>query len=492
MSSISSFEMPSHRGGQKKKISDSRLAVLINAPLIVLFLGLPVERVYEYFWVGFLVQLVCGLLILYFGSDRKISNLFAPSVTTFIYFGVSFSLGSYCVANGITLKKTALLPSAMGFDNSIHWIVLMTMGGQALLLFAAVKGAMDRAAALGSEAKVSKKRDSRIAVVILSLTVFIAFSFLPFDLSLFGGSGSFSYPLRLSAAIALYTCSLRLPLAVRVGLFMVVLGASALQGYQSKREIVFIIIAALMIEMTWRGWKVRFSLKEILLGGVVVFGFAVIVLWSSILRGYGGYNYKSPVDAFTYIPIYVNESWFLAAANENFELSHVFGNTSKCIDIVHDGDIPYQYGATLGKVLFVPIPRSLFPYKPKSMIEIYTSTVAPGLHRNGVSIPVTLFGELFTNFHAFGLVLVYPIFRILDYFYCRFVVLIRRETFNLTYYVSAFLCATTVQFARGSGLEIHLIYVLVAMPFMYAYAMVGESSRKKKKVVPAQLSAYQR
>lgn len=466
-------------GSGKSIVKDQRaFAILINLPLTLITCLLPRDLIFDWLWLVYLTQMVVGLLIVYAGSDKRISNLFAPSIITFVYFGMSFFLGSYCVFYNVSLKKNILTPEATGLGTNIELIVLVTMIGQMLLVVAALKGTRERAQQLGATSPVDAKARTQksgpaFTVSVVSVVIFLVFSFIPFDLSMIGAAGSGSYAVRLTAAIALFTASLRMPVLARLAVILFIIAASALQSYESKREIIFVLLAAAMIEMTWLGWKVRFTIKQILVSTSMVTAFIVLILWSSILRGYGNYKPDSAIDALTYVPTYVGESYFLGAANENFELAHVFGNTGLCIALVHDGTIPCLYGSTFAKVLVVPIPRRFWENKPKNMIDIYTKVVAPNFHAVGGSVPVSLFGELFANFHLLGLALVYPLFRGLDLVFLEFQRRLYSGQFTVIYFAAAFFSATTIQFARGSGLDMHLIYVFIPMPFMLMFSMLG-------------------
>ena len=118
----------------------------------------------------------------------------------------------------------------------------------------------------------------------------------------------------------------------------------------------------------------------------------------SIARGYGNFDVENVLVAFFYIGDYIRSDIFRDAIVDNLEFSGVYFDTVNCADYVLNNQIPTLLGSTFIKPLFLPIPRELFPLKPESMINIYTSTFVPGFYSRGVLYLLDFMGKLLLIF----------------------------------------------------------------------------------------------
>ena len=86
--------------------------------------------------------------------------------------------------------------------------------------------------------------------------------------------------------------------------------------------------------------------------------------------------------------------------------------------IIHGGPsvFPFRYGETyLDAVLFI-IPRSVWPAKPQA----FSTAVGDYVTRNGNDVPPGIIGELYVNFHLFGIVTgMFLLGRLMDFMYRR-------------------------------------------------------------------------
>jgi len=175
------------------------------------------------------------------------------------------------------------------------------------------------------------------------------------------------------------------------------------------------------------------------------------------------YKINSPFDAFTYIPEYVNSDFFADAIVSNLELNTVYGNTTNCIELVENSEIDLQWGGTLIKPLFLFLPRSIFEYKPNSIISVYTKKYAPFFYSKGGSYPVTVYAEMFANFYYFGIIFLFLFYFFLEKLYVSFING-WDNYLNKTNVALIFLFVTSIQYVRGSGLDLWLLYVIIGYP----------------------------
>lgn len=64
----------------------------------------------------------------------------------------------------------------------------------------------------------------------------------------------------------------------------------------------------------------------------------------------------------------------------------------------------YLMGQSYYRLLFVPIPRAIWPGKPESTSRIFARVVDPALGRRGTTIPPGIVGDLYINFGHFGVI----------------------------------------------------------------------------------------
>ncbi|WP_449437253.1 hypothetical protein [Pedobacter steynii] len=147
--------------------------------------------------------------------------------------------------------------------------------------------------------------------------------------------------------IVMYVSSNKLKL--RFIWYSVVLLSFAVSSFNSKREIIFILILVLFIENIWNPIKFKLNFKSAILILVAGTTFIFFILTSSIMRGYGNYNPRNTYEAISYVGDYAKSDIFLDAVGENFELNYVYGNAINSADLIFSGKQDYLYGTTFLK-----------------------------------------------------------------------------------------------------------------------------------------------
>jgi hypothetical protein len=199
----------------------------------------------------------------------------------------------------------------------------------------------------------------------------------------------------------------------------------------------------------------------------VAAAFLLLVLTASVLRGYGNFDVATPVQAVARVPEYVASENFLSGLTDNLELNYSYGAAVTSMGMMLDGRIDVQYGASLAKLFFLPIPRDILPEKPSSVMQIFTREFVPHWHEEGSSLPVMSPAELFINFHYGGVLALAIIWFILDQCFLAFQSAKPRSFASLSF---LFLVITVLLFARGSGIEQYLLYYMLAAPVLWAGA----------------------
>ena len=170
--------------------------------------------------------------------------------------------------------------------------------------------------------------------------------------------------------------------------------------------------------------------------------------------------------------MYMTSEIFVDGITDNLELNYNYGVSITSVDHVLSSLIPYQYGASLIKVLFLPIPRDAVSFKPDSMMQLFTKVYKPEWWDHEGSMPVIFSSDMFMNFHFFGLLPYAIVWIFIDKAFLLFHTTHPR---SFVFCSCAFLFITILMFARGSGLEQWLLYYLLTVPFFIVLKLLGRS-----------------
>jgi len=124
------------------------------------------------------------------------------------------------------------------------------------------------------------------------------------------------------------------------------------------------------------------------------------------------------------------------------------------------------------KPLFLPIPREALAFKPESMMQLFTQIFAPDWWAEGGSLPVMFAADMFLNFHYLGLVPFVLVWLAVNHLFER---LHAVELRSFAAWSFIFLSTTVLMFARGSGIELWLLYYLLAAPVFLMYKLASNA-----------------
>jgi hypothetical protein len=299
-----------------------------------------------------------------------------------------------------------------------------------------------------------------LAVLVFAAANLVLFSYVDLDLSGLGGQGSFSFFPKALVAIAAIIALARYGGRNRAVLYILLVTYFASFSAGDKRQAIFLFLPIFLVEFL-RSKKRRLDIRMLLAGGVAASIGFILILWMSIYRGYGEYNPETFLDAAQYIDDYVQEDRFIEYVLANTETNYVFFHTHQAIEYVLEDPQRLLLGSSFLKVLFIPVPRHLFPDKPVSIIEHYTSAYAPEFRSLGGSWVSGLYSEYFWNFHFLGLLPMYFVFALFGRAYSWMAGRIRT---NLDYQLllPIYYYQQFMEMVRGSGLDQYLTYSLVA------------------------------
>lgn len=415
---------------------------------------------YVLYFIQIIVFLFCSLRV-----TRNAVLYFSPSFLSILYLGLSFGFGQYVLYNEITFGT--LYTSMFREINDLPLITIYLLLCSQIIYHTCLQNFY-----LINTVQFQKptKLPPRNITMTLILLGIVFLSFVQIDLSFLGGAGNFNYALQLALAVFLVFSIQGMHKVKRILLYAIMIVTFAIGSFQSKREILYVFILIGFFEAIYANFKISFSLRKAVLGISGLGLIFLIFMVSSISRGYGGFDVENPIDAIEYVDDYLSSETIQKSLTNNFELATVYGNTINPIDYSLTGQLEYGLGSTFTKFLFIPIPRSLYPAKPKSMIDIYTSKFYPDFRHRGGSLPVTVFAEVFYNFWFIGSIFLATMFYLFNRFYYQMVQRIKMNKINFNSLVTVYLFITFIQFVRGSGLDIWFLYALLGSPLLFFLA----------------------
>ncbi|WP_417585601.1 hypothetical protein [Nitrincola sp.] len=430
------------------------MSILLSIFITISFLALlasnswMAENSYYFYATQFAVY---SIFILY--RLRYLSMVFAPSIVMFFFLGISFSLGSYFVPKEFGFL-TAYYINELDEIKYHAFITFYYMNVFNILFFASCS-LLDK-----QETIISHQR--AIASSQNDIKLFIAFMLL-FLVSLKDLFFQFGIQVGLITFI-LFSISERRRL-VKLICSILILAIMLTFNHENKREIIVVLMLISFVYSMSKKTTFKLLSPKIFSYISILVVFFSLVLSASILRGYGKFEATSFIDALILIPDYMALDIFWDSLIDNFEISHTYPSSILPVDYVLSGKLSILAGTTIIKPLFLLIPREVWESKPESMIYIFTETHSPGLFTNlGVSIPISLPGELFSNFHVMALPVFIALVMLLNY--C-FLLIFNKQINSLKRMLC---CSASILFfilVRGSGLDLYIMTLLCALAAIF-------------------------
>jgi hypothetical protein len=453
-----------------KKMDKIKFSILTFS-LIFILLFFNNNDIQLYGFTTYLIQ----LSFIFYLLIRKNNNhvyLLSPSFLTILYSSLTFGFGHYVVSRNIGFKEIYYL-KFIQYENL--WFITSFFLISNLIVFNAIPFKSFKTFKTYHYSKNTFKTSP--IKVLLFLFILLTLNILAEG---FANLGDFIYPLKLTVVIFISFLLKGFVLPVRLSFYLIELFLIGLQHWDSKREILFVLIFIVFYEIIVNNINLRIKIKYLSsIIGVLCLAFYIIMV-SSISRGYGEYNVGGdPVKASSHVLDFLSSDIAIDAFAANFELSYGYGHSSNAIDLVYKNPLNLLFGSTLIKFIFIPIPRGVWKEKPKSIVDIYTSIFDPAFRNMGGSYPISFYSELFWNFHLFGLFVLFLVFKILNRAYFLMINKISGKTSTYLVFL-IFMYTTFIQFIRGSGIELWLIYGIISIPFAYMLVMLKKLTFKSR------------
>jgi hypothetical protein len=398
----------------------------------------------------------CLFLPFLFNSRDRCAFLFSPSFLIVSYVCLSFVIGSFAFANGYVMspKDLADFRRWEHYNFATFYFMMCNMCA-VFAYFLARRGWL----ASGSQAVQSSLRPY-IPQLVLGGILLATFSLVGMGLSMFGGSGNFSIVPQtfgfLVITIALARARWRYRFLVYIGLLL----PFAAANYLNRRVVLVLVLCLAFIEATGLQ-DLRLSLRRVALCLGLFALAAFLLVTMTIARGLAGFK-GSYWETFRKIDSFVTLDNVTTYSLKTTEGPTTFFHSNNGIHYILKDPSLLCYGSTLAKVLFIPVPRSILPTKPQSMVDIYTTQWDPAWRRLGCSVGINVYAEYFWNFQVLGMFCIIPIF----YYLNRLFFFLLDRLRSGTAWPSIYLCvgySSLLMYGRGHGLHSLAIDVALAL-----------------------------
>ena len=438
---------------------------------IILMVGKQSPISIAIFWIASLVVALMYLRPKF--KECGILFFLSPCILTWFYSILNYVTGSLYYSIDV-LSSTQLYLNFFKIDTTRLFLSLCYLNlCNTIVLYIGCKYTLKYFLPIQKQNRPEKVIPS-ILFLILS---FVVLQFFIIDFSVMGGQSlsserggtetGLNYPLILGIIVLL--CHKLNAYGVnkitRWSIYVVLIVITAVGSVGSKRELFFTLIGIFMVEMVFNNRKIKFTLRNIIITAVVIALSVFYILTASITRGYGSFGVESFSEAIDYVPMYTQSETFNAVVGNNFETPYHYASSTIACDYVLSGKMPLLYGSSFLKVLFIPIPRSVFDYKPQKMVDAFTRVYDPFFRQEGGSYPVSAYSEFLANFHILGVVFLALFFLGFQKLYIKTMKGAQKGDFSYIYMVPFF--ALFLHFLRGSGLESLIIYSILSFACMF-------------------------
>lgn len=447
--------------GERRVVSLLTVAILCIA-LLPVALGSDLSKSYAPHII--FIYTILGALI--FSVRSSILAFLSPNSLVFFYSSISLLLGSIA----FKLEAVLVIRNLIAYGQHQHTGLALTFIMLGLISMPIFEVAHKR---IYSDRTASPKLGKSHLAVMLLLAVPLTFAGI--DFAVVGGSGSLSPYLASLISITILIYASRLNRFIRYFMYLGVFATMVSIFSQDKRIAVFLIFAILLLEA--RRGALVFNLKGILFAtcalGAVIYGILVM----SINRGYGSFlDIGGVLEASGFVLEYIKSDFFLAGFFQNIEASYFYFHYLNAAELVLGGEVDPSLGSTLLKPLFIPFPRSLIPWKPESIIDLYTVAHDPGFRLVGGSWVVNFGAEYLWNFHILGLIL-FSVFAKINAVFYRALLSpkIGRKPYFSVFMLFAYM--NIITYARGSGLDLFAFSLVVVGAIVFLSAVAHAALR---------------
>lgn len=396
-----------------------------------------------------LIYSIIGFFIFY--KPKQIAYLVTPISLVFFYTSISLMVGAWAFENGyvIVANNYRDYKNFQQMDKVLCLILLC------LTTFAAVELANQK----NYQSIIAYAPIKSNKLYIVGALPLLLFFFIPLNLDEFGGQGDLAIMPKTIVALVVIVLSQNLNLPFNRWLIYVsLIFIFSIFSIQDKRESIFLIFPIVYLEIIRKKRILTWRLGLIIT--LIIAFLTILILAMSVARGYGEIaGIEDLFEALPTISSYFQSDDFLTGFFANIEVSYFFFHAVNSVDFVLGHPEVVALGSTIIKPLFLFFPRSVFPWKPDSIIEKYTTSYDADLRSLGGSWPISVFSEFIWNFHLFGIIFTFIFAKILVWYQIQILKSCNENNFHLIVFLM-FVYINIVVLSRGSGFDQFFLFLV--------------------------------
>lgn len=401
---------------------------------------------------------------------------FLPSSIMVLYVSIFFLMGSWAFSKELVLMEFATFYEYYDLENlgliSFYFAcsICVTLLSK-LLVKRPPSYSTPHNDATTTTAKNESPKNNPLALLFSALIILVT-SLIDVPLP-GGGPGSYSGIFFLFAIIYVSYHAKMNGHWRRFFLYILFASIQVMVFYNDRRLLFFYCFILCFIEV-FNKHPYRLRFRTIALFSLVAISLFTVNIAMAVQRGVGQFGSKSVADAFSYVDDYLRSDQSQTMLFHNFEGPGTFYYSYEAVDyMVRTKD--YRYGSTIVKLLFIAIPRSMYPQKPRSMVDEYTTIYYPEFRDIGGSYVPNLYAEAYWNFGFIGgLIFLFVLFRWMDAVYFKWIWRLRsrvRVRPESVWFLSAF--AMLPFLFRGSGFDFYGILVIIFYVMAQGYSLLA-------------------
>ena len=388
-----------------------------------------------------------NLLIVYRKFSLKISvrYLLSPSIVSVLYFSILFLMGSWAYDKSLILNQSET--TSIYFEYYlIEYGVILLLINSTLILTANRLLRVNLVMIEKTHGRSKFIRDLFISIILVGIIE--ALKFLAMI-----DNGLIEIP-KYVLFINILKKSLQHKNNLNFTFFSIFyICQGLLFQIDSKREILLFLLVAFFIWITYN----RTSFRRIFILGTstIIISF-IIIMTSSILRGWGKTEANNQFEAIKELPQLLNSENLVFILN-NLEFTASFRDGLNAY--AHSNEYIVNYNIIGRTALFLFPSRLFMIQKPQSIIDAYTSFYYPSLRKIGKSRSTTALTEFFWGIGpVFGAIIYIAVLILVEFLLDSFLL---KKSESLILFSIFFMLI----YLRGSGIDLFLQYLTIYFVF---------------------------
>jgi hypothetical protein len=463
--------------GSSREIRTRLVVFGTQAMLIYGVLLVPQDVLKSHLHIVYLLH-YCLLWPLFFVARDRAAFLFSPSFLIVSYFCFSFTLGGFAFSRGYVMFPDQLRQFYRSNHCAFATAYFMVCNLCVVFAYFLAKRRWPGQRPCPTQGSLR----SHAHQLLIGGIMLAVFSTVSVGLPFMGGSGNFAILPQIFGFLVIAIVLAKARWRYRFLVYLIVLLQLAAANYGNRRFVLVLVVSLTFIEAAYLQ-DLHLSFRRALVGVAILLAAVILQVTMTIARGVDRFD-GSYWQTFRRMDIFITIDNSATFALKQTEGPTTFWHSYNAIGYVLEDHSLLCYGSTLAKTLFVVVPRSIWPNKPNSMVDIYTTRWNPAWRRMGCSTGINVYAEYFWNFHVLGVFCAVIIFYLLNRVFFFYLSLLRAgDVWPYIYLGVGY--SSLLMYGRGHGLyslatEVGIALIVQTAIFNPFVAVLRLECRKKE------------